>query len=386
MDKIYRFFKDDDTSYFLFGPRGTGKTTWLNAVCGDGYRIDLLNAETRLSLMSNPQRLRSIVEGNLGKMVFVIDEIQKVPALLDVVHGLMEDYPEKRFILTGSSARKLKREGVDLLGARALERHLHPFMAAELGAAFSLEEALKTGLVPVVGRYANRRKSLATYLNLYIREEVEQEGLVRNLESFSRFLETISFSHGSILSATEISRECGVKRTTVDGFISILEDLLIAFTLPVFSKRSKRKLVAHEKFYFFDAGVFRTIRPKGPLDRPEEIDGAALEGLVCQHLRAWADYSGCENAVSFWRTQTGDEVDFVIYTENEFTAIEVKNTAKPSHADFAALKLFGKDYPMARRILLYRGQEQYLEQGVLVMPVEKFLLALRPDEKIPGET
>lgn len=385
MDKIDRFFKDDDTSYFLFGPRGTGKTTWLNEVCSGGYRIDLLNAETRLSLMSNPQRLRGIVEGNLGKSVFVIDEIQKVPALLDVVHGLMEDYPEKRFILTGSSARKLKREGVDLLGARALERHLHPFMAAELGAAFSLDEALETGLVPVVGRYANRKKSLSSYLNLYIREEVEQEGLVRDLESFSRFLEAISFSHGAILSATAISRECGVKRTTVDGYVSILEDLLIAFTIPVFAKKSKRKLVAHEKFYFFDAGVFRTIRPKGPLDRPEEIAGAALEGLVCQHLKAWADYSGHENAVSFWRTQSGDEVDFVVYTENEFTAIEVKNAARPSHSDFASLKLFGRDYPMARRILLYRGSEQYLEQGVLVMPVEKFIRSLRPGEGLLGE-
>lgn len=385
MDRIDRFFEDDDTSYFLFGPRGTGKTTWLNAVCRTGYRIDLLNAETRLSLTANPQRLRGIVEGNPGKSVFVVDEIQKVPALLDVVHGLMEDYPEKRFVLTGSSARKLKREGVDLLGARALERHLHPFMAAELGAAFSLDEALETGLVPVVGRYANRKKSLSSYLNLYIREEVEQEGLVRDLESFSRFLEAISFSHGSILSATVISRECGVKRTTVDGYISILEDLLIAFTIPVFAKKSKRRIVRHEKFYFFDAGVFRAIRPRGPLDRPEEIAGAALEGLVCQHLKAWADYSGYENAVSFWRTQAGDEVDFVVYTEDEFVAIEVKNTAKPSHSDFTSLKLFGNDYPMARRMLLYRGKEQYLERGILVVPVEKFIRSLRPGERLFAE-
>ena len=165
-------------------------------------------------------------------------------------------------------------------------------MAAELGDDFMLEDALKFGLVPLVLAATDRAAVLRAYLALYVREEVHMEGLVRSVGSFARFLEAISFSHASLLSVAAVARECEVSRTTVEGYVSILEDLLISVRLPVFAKRAKRQLVGHDKFYFFDAGVFRSIRPKGPLDRPAEIDGAALEGLVFQHLRAWNDYSG----------------------------------------------------------------------------------------------
>lgn len=383
MNEFSRVFSGEDASYFLFGPRGTGKTTWLKSSCTNAFVIDLLDARQRLSLMADPQRLRAIVEANRDYQTFVVDEIQKLPSLLDVVHQLMEMYPELRFVLTGSSARKLKRAGVDLLGGRALERHMHPFMACELGNGFSLDEALETGLVPVIGKYANRSKALASYLSLYIREEVEQAGLVRNLDSFARFLEAISFSHASVLSPTAISKDCAVKRTTVDSYVSILDDLLIGKRLGVFSKRAKRRLVSHEKFYFFDAGVYRAIRPHGPLDRPDEIDGAALEGLVFQHLLAWCEYSGLDNGLYYWRTQTGDEVDFVVYADSSFTAIEVKNAGKLNASDFKGLRLFGKDYPEARRILLYRGNEQYLDDGILVVPVEKYLRSLVPGRALP---
>jgi len=380
VDTVNRVFRCGEESFFLFGPRGTGKSTWLKSYFKDAYYIDLLNKEERLKFLARPERLREIVLGNLDHGTFVIDEIQKVPALLDVVHSLMES-PQtsaKQFVLTGSSARKLKQEGVDLLGGRALEMRMHPFMACELGERFNLDEALLTGLVPVVGKYANRERQLGAYLALYVQEEVEQEGLVRNLDAFTRFLEAMAFSYGGVLSVSDISQECAVKRTTVDGYLSILEDLLIGDRLPVFSKRAKRRLIAHEKFYYFDVGVFRKLRPLGKLDCPSEINGMALEGLVFQHLKAWCDYSGYSRALSYWRTSTGDEVDFVVYTPNDFVALEVKHADKVTGKDLHGLKLFGSDYPEAKRILLYRGEEQRVEDGILIMPVERFLGNLVP--------
>ena len=219
---------------------------------------------------------------------------------------------------------------------------------------------------------------LQTYINLYVQEEVTAEGIIRNLGAFARFLEAASFSHGAVLSASGVARECGVKRSTVDGYFAILNDMLLTARLPVFSKRARRALVAHEKFYFFDAGVFRAIRPAGPLDRPSEIDGAALEGLVFQHLRAWNDYSGSPDFLGYWRTKAGVEVDFVLYGERDFAAIEVKNATVLNPADFAGLKAFRQDYPEARPVLLYRGETQFLRDGILAVPVENFLRALVP--------
>jgi len=349
----------------------------------DALFVDLLSPEICQRFAANPDRLREMVAGNADRRTFVLDEIQRVPALLSVVHQLIESDPQLRFILTGSSSRKLKRAGVDLLAGRALLTTCHPFMAAELGDGFSLEDALRVGLVPLVLAAEDREAVLRAYLALYVREEVQTEGLVRNMGSFARFLEAISFSHAALLSVSEVGRECAVSRTTVEGFVSIMEDLLIAVRLPVFAKRAKRQLVGHDKFYFFDAGVYRSVRPKGQLDRPEEIDGAALEGLVFQHLRAWNDYSGQRMSLHFWRTRSGSEVDFVVYGEKELVAIEVKNAAKVSGRDLQALKAFITDYPESRTVLLYRGQEQFLRDGVLCVPCERFLKALHPGQPLP---
>ena len=325
-----------------------------------------------------------MVKGNAGTDCFVVDEVQKVPELLSVVHSLIEEHLGIRFVLTGSSARKLKRTGADLLSGRALKKTMHPFMASELGDGFLLDDALRFGMLPVIHGKSRKVKALETYIDLYLREEIAQEGLVRTLAPFARFLEAVSFSHGSQLVASAVARDCGVGRTTVDGYLKILYDLMIASTLDVFSKRAKRELAATPKFYFFDAGVYRTLRPKGPLDNPSEIDGMALEGLVWQHLRAWLDYSDGQNGLYYWRTASGREVDFVVYGETDFLAVEVKNASRLSTKDFGGLRAFAEDYPQSRLVLLYRGGEQYLtSDGILVVPVERYLKELRPNESSP---
>lgn len=356
---------------------------WLRMCLPDAHFVDLLSAEMCQRLTAQPDRLTEIVAGNPTRTTFVLDEIQRVPSLLSVVHRLIESRRDLRFVMTGSSARKLKRTGVDLLAGRALLKTCHPFMAAELEKDFTLVGALRHGLVPLVVANEDPGAVLSAYLALYMREEVQIEGLVRNIGGFARFLEAISFSHASLLSVTDVARECAVSRTTVEGYVSILEDLLIGVRLPVFAKRAKRRLVSHTKFYFFDAGVYRAARPRGPLDRPEEIDGAALEGLVFQHLSAWADYTGKGHTLSFWRTQAGSEVDFVVYGEDGIVGIEVKNSAQVLPRDLRSLRSFGDDYPEARLVLLHRGQEQTLSNGVLCMPCDRFLRALRPGQPLP---
>jgi predicted AAA+ superfamily ATPase len=287
-----------------------------------------------------------------------------------------------RFVLTGSSARKLKRSGVDLLAGRAAVKTMHPFMAAELGNLFSLKEALTLGLIPLVLGAPSPKEAISAYVALYLREEVQMEGLVRNIGAFSRFLESISFSHGAILNISEVSRDCQVERKTVEGYISILEDLLLAFRIPVFTKRAKRHLSFHPKFYYFDVGVFRSVRPAGPLDSPQEIDGAALEGLVAQHLRAWNSYGEASGNLYFWRTKSGNEVDFVVYGKDIFCAIEVKNTARIQSKMLKGLVAFKEDYPEAQTCLLYRGKERIKIKNILCLPCEEFLVNLKPDKPI----
>ncbi|HEX4840425.1 MAG TPA: AAA family ATPase [Rhabdochlamydiaceae bacterium] len=379
---IKRFFEEPNKSYFLFGPRGTGKSTMAKLRHPQGLIIDLRLPELRLKLASNPQYLLELVRAQPKGQVVIIDEIQKVPELLSLVHVLIEEKKGWIFVLTGSSSRKLKREGVDLLAGRALKKELHPFMASEVGESFDLEKALKYGLLPLYFDEHDPTETLKTYVALYLEEEVKAEGIVRNIEPFARFLQAISFSHGSQLNLTNVARECMVKRTTVNSWISILEDLLIAFQLQVFTKRAKRELSSHSKFYYFDAGVFRAIRPQSIEDPLTELEGPALEGLVAQQLRAWCDYTSGENTLSFWRTRSGVEVDFILHSPLGFWAIEVKNTRQISGDDLRHLNIFLEDYPEAKAIFLYRGTDRLMKGNVLCLPCSEFLLKLKPNQKL----
>jgi len=236
MKIIKRYFKGPKSSYFLFGPRGTGKTTWLKLNCKNELSVDLLEPDVYRLYKARPERLRELIKGNPDKRIVIIDEVQKAPELLDVVHSLIEEYPKLQFILTGSSARKIRQSGVNLLGGRALVRYLHPFIASELKHEFDLTEAIHTGLIPLVVSSQNPEDTLNAYIILYMREEIQMEGLVRNIGNFARFLEAISFSHGTILNISNVARECEVERKTVHCFIEVLYDLLMAYSLPVFTK------------------------------------------------------------------------------------------------------------------------------------------------------
>jgi predicted AAA+ superfamily ATPase len=202
--------------------------------------------------------------------------------------------------------------------------------------------------------------------------------LVRNIGNFSRFLEAISFSHASILNISNVARECSVERKVVEGYVEILEDILLGWQLPVFTKRAQRKLALHPKFFLFDAGVFRSLRPQGPLDRPEEIEGQALEGLVAQHLKAWIAYSDVKRELFFWRTRSGVEVDFVVYGEDGIWAMEVKNTQNIRPADLRGLRSFKQEFPDGKTFLLYRGKDRLRREDTLCLPCADFLASLHP--------
>ncbi len=261
---------------------------------------------------------------------------------------------------------------------------MHPFMAAELGDRFDLEQHLESGMVPLVLMADVPDRTLRGYIDLYLQQEVKAEGLVRRLDDFSRFLEIASFSRAQVLNVAEIARECVATRNTVESYLGILEDLLISARLPVFRRRAKRALVAHAKFHFFDCGVFRSLRPTGLLDVREEVAGPALEGLVLQHLRAWVGYGAIDSRIYFWRTRSGSEVDFVLYGASGFHAIEVENSRTVRPRDLRGIRTFGQDYPEASLILLYRGEETLERDGVRCMPVDRFLSRLIPGREFPG--
>jgi uncharacterized protein len=376
-----RFFRLPGSSFFLLGPRGTGKTTWLEELLPDALWIDLLSSDEYRLLEARPERLKDIVLSSAARDV-VIDEVQRVPELLNVVHLLINMGERRRYVLTGSSARKLRRRGVNLLGGRALLETLHPFMAAEWP-AFDLRTNLEIGMLPLVVTAEDPHAILAGYAALYLEQEVKAEGMVRNIGQFARFLEAISFSHGAVLNISNVARESGVSRSTVAGFVEIIEDLLLAFRVEVFTRRAKRETAAHPKFYVFDAGVFRSLRPRGPIDRPQEFDGSALEGLIAQHLRAWIAYSKNDFKLFTWRTKSNLEVDFILYGGDGFWAIEVQNSRDVRPADLRGLKAFAEDYPECRPLLLYRGDHRIQQRGVLCLPIEAFLQSLRPGSPLP---
>jgi len=378
METKTRFLNVPKGSFFLFGPRGSGKSSWLKCTFPKAIYLDFLSPDVFRAYTSSPERLEALIEGNPEQKTIIIDEVQKIPEVLSVVHRMIEKDKSLRFVLTGSSSRKLKRTGVDLLGGRAVVKNLNPFMAAELGKDFKLDRALEQGLLPLVVNAQDPKSTLDAYIGLYLREEVKMEGLVRNIGNFTRFLETVSFSHGSVLSLSEISRECEVERKTVEGYINVLEDLLLAFRLNVFTKKAKRHMIQHPKFYLFDTGVFQSLRPRGPLNTDQDIGGCALEGLIAQHLKAYQSYADKKIDLYYWRTKSGVEVDFVVYGQNVFWAIEVKSSKTIHPHDLKGLLSFREDYPQASVMLLYRGKERLRIQNVPCLPCEDFLVNFNP--------
>ncbi|MBI4678049.1 MAG: ATP-binding protein [Elusimicrobia bacterium] len=359
------------SSFFLFGPRGTGKSSWVKARYPNAPYLDLLDAEVFTDLLASPARMGRYFTCTGPPATVVIDEIQKVPALLDEVHRLVET-TGTRFVMTGSSGRKLRRAGVNLLAGRALTLNLHPLTARELGKDFDLPRALLHGMLPAAVRHEQPAKFLKSYVHTYLREEIMQEGLARRLPAFSRFLEAASFSQASVLNVSAVAQDCGVPRKTVEEYLRVLDDLMIGVRLAPFTRRAKRRVVAHPKFYFFDGGVYRALRPRGPLDSQAEIDGAALETLVLQELRALNSYLDLDYALHYWRTPDGREVDFVLYGERGIKAIEVTRSSRFRPADIRGLEAFLADYPAAEAFFLYAGNRRLKEGKVQVLPLPAF--------------
>lgn len=377
---LSRILKAPKQSYFLMGPRGSGKTTWLKAILPDAHVIDLLSEETYQRLLASPglfaDELRAVPTGRW----VVVDEVQRLPGLLNEVHRFIEE-KRLRFVLCGSSARKLKRAGVNLLAGRALHRSMHPFVPEELGAQFDLDEALRYGMLPIVWDSPAREETLAAYAQLYLKEEIQAEALVRNLPGFARFLPVAALFHGQSVNVTNIAREAGVARTTVAGYLDILEETLLCFRLPAYEAKLRVRERKLPKWYWCDSGIVRAMKhAKGDLVAEER--GALFEGMVAQLLRAYKDYRGICGDMYYWapagRSET--EVDFLLVRGEDLIAIEAKSGNTFNESWCKGLRAVSNLKGLQRRIVVYpRGPVLRTKDGIDVFPFQKFADQLAAD-------
>ena len=351
-----------------------GKSTWIRLKYPEARYLDLLDSHIYTQLLTNPGELVDFIPTNWQKYV-IIDEVQRVPELLNEVHRLIENNKYK-FILTGSSARKLRRGGVNLLAGRALNYRMYPLTTEEVGGKFDLSQAIKYGMLPEIWNLETdeeRKRYLGAYIEMYLKEEVMAEGLTRNLSAFARFLQVASFSVGSVLNVSGVARESMIERKVVESYFEILEDLMLGVRIPVFRKRARRELSIKPKFYFFDTGVYQTLRPHNILDSEQELGGAALENLFLQNLLAITTNEVEKYEVSYFRTVAGSEVDFVVCGKGKLIAYEIKNSPRYNSGWLRGLKQFEKDYPEAELYLLYTGREKLYVGKVQVMPIGEYL-------------
>ncbi len=372
-------------SFFLFGPRGTGKSTWLRKSFPTAKTFNLLLTKEYLRLSRSPELFRAEVEALPRKSWVVIDEVQRLPSLLNEVHALLEDHPGSyRFALTGSSARKLKRDEANLLAGRAITRGFFPLTRKELGAHFNLNRALRYGCLPRVWSHPESPKGLPSEIQVqeylesfaetYLREEIQQEALVRNLDSFSRFLEVAAIANGQILNISNVSRDCHVARQTVHGFYDVLEETLLGIRLPAWRPRLKVKEVEHPKFYFFDGGVARTLL--GKIAEPPESaeEGVLLESFLLNELRAFDSYAGLKGKFSYWRTPSGSEIDLIWTKGSRSVGFEFKRTTRWRREDSASLLEVVQSGKLKRGFAVYLGKETLaLGKNVVALPIEAFL-------------
>jgi predicted AAA+ superfamily ATPase len=362
-----------DRSFFLFGVRGTGKSTWARKTLRDGPYVDLLEERRYQELLANPGLLGlELGETPAGSFV-VLDEVQRVPALLNEVHRLIE-MRKLRFALLGSSARKLRAAGTNLLAGRALRKSMHPLTPHEMGRDFDLESALRVGTLPLVWAADDRRAVLESYVQLYVRQEIQSEALVRNLPGFIRFLPIAALFHGQVVNVSGIARDCGVARTTVEGYLEILEDTLLTFRLPAFEARLRVRERRHPKLYWVDAGLVRAAKRQLGSVAVEER-GPLFEGLVLHLLRAYGEEQELFDEVFYWAPAQAahTEVDFLLRRGREYLAVEVKSQDRFATSMAAGLRAIGELRGMTRRVLVYRGTRSLkTEDGIEVWPFERF--------------
>jgi uncharacterized protein len=353
----------------VLGPRQTGKSSIVRAQFPEALHLDFLDARTRAELELNPGRLQELVH-SAGREVVVLDEIQKAPALLDDLHWLLEN-GSTRFVLCASSARKLRRAG-NLLGGRIFACHLQPLTSREIP-GFDLDRYLQHGGLPPMYLAEDPAALLRNYAQVYLYEEIVEEALVKRVGVFGRFLETVAATHGRTMNYSNIARECGVSHHTVRSYFQILEDTLLGFTLEPWKKSRERRMVETAKFYLFDVGVARALLPEMPLATPgTDVYGRAFEHFILREIQACYSYSHRPLRLSFWRTSSGAEVDFIVGDMRH--AIETKASLNVSAQDFKGLRLVRKDFPGTPATLVYRGERDYLtEDGIRVQPWSRFL-------------
>lgn len=365
-------------SFFLFGPRGTGKSTWIRSQFPDALVFNLLAPENMVLYERDPTQFRNEVLARPRGAWIVVDEVQRVPKLLDEVHYLMEEEGYKRFVLSGSSARKLKRGGVNLLAGRATLRALFPLTTAEMAFSVPTAQLLRYGSMPLSVTAEDdeaREEFLRAYVTMYLSEEVRAEGLVRDLGGFSRFLQVASLTAAQTTNVSAIARDAGVSRETARGYFDILVDTLVGNWLPAYRPRAKVKEVALPKFYWFDAGVLHAAA--GGFDQPlsADWDGVLLEHLVLHEIRSYMAYNRVKGSLGYWATPSGSEVDFVWWRGTDMVAIEVKSARRYRREFRSGISslLAGAS---ARTYIVYRGNAELDVEGTRVLPVDVFLRRL----------
>lgn len=346
--RICKIGPDLEDSIFLFGARQTGKSTFLREKFPDSIYIDLLDSEMRNRLERRPALLYEMLADKPKGTLVIIDEIPEVPKLLNEVHRLISE-KELVFILCGSSARKLKRKGYNTLGGRAYPVYLFPFVSAEIP-DFNLDKAINYGMLPPHYLAKNPERRLSAYIDVYLKEEIKEEALVRNLHAFQRFLEVAALTNGEMMNHRNIAQDCGVSANTVSSYFEILEDTLIGFRVPAYTKTIKRRLMQTPRFYYFDVGIVNHLLHRKNLVRGTVEYGHAFEHLVMQELYAWISYTESPEKLCFWHTHTGLEVDVVIGDAR--VAIEIKSVEEVQPRHLKGLKAFAEDYPSARTILV----------------------------------
>jgi predicted AAA+ superfamily ATPase len=358
----------EKSSCFLMGPRQTGKTSLIRRLLPDVRFYDLLDSATYLALSRQPGRLAEEI-GSFVKRV-VIDEIQRLPSLLNEVHRLIETQ-DVHFLLTGSSARKLRRGGINLLGGRARVKYLHPLTYRELGDRFDLYQAMERGLLPSIYFSDDPKADLQAYAGLYLQQEIMAEGATRNIPAFSRFLKIAAHSNGGIVNFTNIASDAQVARTTVYEYYEILKDALILRELPPWRRTVKRKPLASSKYYFFDVGIVSALQGRPFLPGTPEF-GEAFETFLMHELACRSDYvSGAP--LSFWRSTSGFEVDFII---GDHTAVEVKAKENVSPQDLKSLRALGEEKQFKRYLCVCLEPRSREVDGIRILPFAEFLASL----------